>query len=332
MATRLLRAGEIDDVVGHLADVESFRKAHLGPHGVEGREGSSLGQSIVSVLLDELRVLVHGVTGLERDFLVHWARRFELRNLKSVVRGKMADLSNEAIRVELVDMGPFATLPTESLLETDDVAELLRRLERTAYANVARHARLVYEERNELFAIDATLDKRYYTELCHLAARIDADHAPLFHELLGIRMDRVNLAWLLRCRFSYELPPLQTSYLLAAGGGRLGIPVLQVLTELESFSEVLRNLPEPLRSKLKGAVNAFEVTLRMENETRHVARAALATRFSFTPAFAYLLLREGDLRRVRAVVEASRLMLAPAATREALGPEDAALPRRPRWE
>jgi V/A-type H+-transporting ATPase subunit C len=326
MATHLLRSGEIDEVLGRPADVENFRKAHLGPH-VERREASSLGEIIVSVLLDELRVLVHGVKGPERDFLVHWARRFELRNLKSLVRGKMADLSNEAIRGELVDMGPFATLPMESLLETDDVAELLRRLERTAYANVARHARLVHDERHELFAIDATMDKRYYTELCRLAARVEADHAPLFHELLGIRMDRVNLAWLLRYRFAYDLPPIQTSYLLVSGGRRLGMPMLQALTELGSLEEVIGNLPEPLRSELKGAGSAFEVTLRMEHETRRVARAALATRFSFTRAFAYLLLRESDLRRIRAVVEASRLTLAPTATREALGLEEAARPR-----
>lgn len=38
---------------------------------------------------------------------------------------------------KLVDMGPFATLPIEQLLETDDVGELLRRLERTSLATRA---------------------------------------------------------------------------------------------------------------------------------------------------------------------------------------------------
>ncbi len=319
MAGHLLGTRELDDLLDHPLEPESLRRM-IGLDGSAAERGiPPSGQAMTSALLHDLAVLVRAVTGPERDFLVYWARRFELRNLKTLIRGKMAKLSSEALRGELVDMGPFATLPVDQLLETSDVAELLRRLERTPHADVARQAREIHDERHELFAIDAAVDKRYYTELWERAARIDPRHAPLFHELLGTRTDRVNLVWMLRYRFEYELPPIQTYYLLVPFGLRLNARALQTLTQLASFADVIRNLPEPLRSDLKKAANAFDVTLVMEENTRRVARAGLRTRFSFTPAFAYLLLRERDLRRVRAVLEGRRLSIPPPAIRESLG-------------
>lgn len=319
MSAQLLGTDEIDRLLAH--PVDSLVRVGLVRGGRDEQGARSTGQRITSALLDDLLVLVRAASGFERDFLAYWAHRFELRNLKALIRGKMVNLSTATIRGELVDMGPFATLPAEQLLETDDVSELLRRLERTPYAEVARHARAIHDERHELFAVDAAIDKRYYAELSKRAGRIEPRHAPLFHELFGIRMDRVNLVWLLRYRFAYELPPIQTFYLLVPGDLHLDGAKLQALTELTSFEDVLRNLPEPLRGRLKGAANAFDVTLSMEAETRRVARAALQTRFSFTPAFAYLLLREGDLRRVRAVLEGTALSLSPATIRESLGLE-----------
>lgn len=322
MAARLLRPEQLADLVERPVDVGMLRKVAFTPSR-SGEHGAALtGQGTTSVLLDELAVLVRAVTGAERDFLSYWAHRFELRNLKTLIRGKIADRSNAAIRDELVEMGALATLPMEELLETEDVAELLRRLERTPHAELARQARLLHDERHDLFAIDAALDKQYYTELARRAARVHPRRAPLFHELLGTRMDRVNLIWLLRYRFAYGVPPVQTYYLLVPAGLRLGARTLQELTQLGSFEDVIGKLPEPLRSMLKEATNAFEATLLMEEQTRRVAHAALRTRFSFTPAFAYLLLREGDLRRLRAVVEGKRLAIDPASIRESLGLEE----------
>jgi len=319
MAAHLLRPGQLEDLVEHPIDADTSRKLALAP-GSE-HDARLTGQHATSVLLDELAVLVRAVRGAERDFLTYWAHRFELRNLKTLLRGKMADRSNAAIRDELFDMGALGTLPMEELLQTEDVAELLRRLERTPHADLARQARILHDEHHGLFAIDAALDKQYYTELAKRAGRIHPRHAPLFHELLGTRMDRVNLIWLLRYRFAYDLPPIQTFYLLVPAGLRLGVRTLQALTQLGTFEDVIGKLPEPLHSKLKPAANAFEASLLMEEETRRVARVALRARFGFTPAFAYLLLREDDLRRIRAVLEGKRLELDATAIRASLGVE-----------
>jgi V/A-type H+-transporting ATPase subunit C len=280
--------------------------------------GDQHGDILSSALLDELSVLARAVSGAERAFLLFWAHRFELGNLKAILRGTVARTPRSAIREDLVDLGTLARLPTDELLQADDAAELFRLLEHGPYAEIARQAREVYRERQDLFALDAAVDKRYYAELCELATRIEPSRAPLLPELMAALMARVNVVWLLRYRFAYGLAPMETYCLLVPNRFRLGAPTLRRLVQLGSLKEVTRSLPAPLPAKLERAANAFEVNVLLDQETWRVACDALRVQFAFTRAFAYLLLRERDVQRVRVIVEGKRLDIEPAQVRAAL--------------
>ena len=133
-----------------------------------------LDQSNVTVLLSELAVLIRPLSGAARELLNYWAHRFELGNLKTIIRGKMANQPRSAIERQLQDMGAFTSLPVDELLRSDTPAELLRRLEQTPYAEIASRARHLLEEGEALFALDAALDRRYFAGLARRAARSTA--------------------------------------------------------------------------------------------------------------------------------------------------------------
>jgi V/A-type H+-transporting ATPase subunit C len=205
----------------------------------------SLEQRLVTALLADFVILVRALSGPERDFLIYWAYRFELSNLKTILRGKMTGQSAGIIHDQLLGMGPFATLPVGDLLHTEDVAELLRRLERTPFADIARQARLVFEEHHDLFALDAAVDRRYFVGLNKHARKIKGREARLVRALLGIIIDRINLLWLLRYRFSYDLPPAEAYYLLIPAGDCLKSHHLLALSRMGTFEEVIQHLPKP---------------------------------------------------------------------------------------
>lgn len=279
-----------------------------------------LDQGNVTILLKELAVLIRPLSGASRELLGYWAHRFELGNLKTIIRGKMANQSQQAIEAQLLDMGGFTSLPLAELLQSDTTAELLRRLEQTPYAEIARQARGLLEHGEALFALDAALDRRYFAGLARRGSEIGSTSGQRLRAIIGSIIDRVNLVWLLRYRFAYNLPPAQAYYLLIPASQRLTAQQLQQLAQCMTFDDVIASLPKPFDQLLAGTRNNTEVTLKLERETWRIAGNALShSTFNVARAFAYMMLRERDLRRLRAIARGHDMQMDAAMIRAALG-------------
>lgn len=288
--------------------------------GYRSQDSLSLEGRIITQLLEETRVLLRPMEGAARQFIMFWTERFEVSNVKTLLRAKMAEERPAAVLSRLVNMGPFARLDLESLVHAEDETELFRRLESSPYADIVRHARRAFEESREPFILEATLDRAYYEGLAHRAKTLEGKTGRELNELMATLIDRVNLVWMLRYRFNYRLPAAQVYYLLVGAGYRLPGQVLQQLVTQPSLEAVLASLPEPLARELEGSENIVQVHRRMKQIARDTARRVLATgRHALSRAFAYLILREQDLRAVRAVLRGRHLRLPVANIRQAVG-------------
>lgn len=332
MATRLLSASDLESLTQRsIEDSRSFfverGLAQLAAADVEGAR-HPLEQRVITVLLDDFVILSRALAGRERDFIIYWIHRAELANLKAILRAKMANEPAESIRDKLVEMGPFAGLPIDDLLRTEDVAELLTRLERSAYPDIARQARHVFEEQHDLFALDVTIDQRYYTGLVRRAAGIEAGTGGDFKALMASVIDPLNLVWLLRYRFSYKLAPSQVWYLLIKTRYRLSSELLQKLVQLNRFEDVAPALPPPFDAWLANARDPDDVARILDETTAALARTTLRlARSPLARAFAYLLLRERDLRDILVVLKGEQLGIDRQTVRAALGMSASVPPR-----
>lgn len=259
-------------------------------------------------MLADFKVLIRSLSGTARELLMYWFHKHDIANLKTIVRGKIAGLDANTISAQLLEFGTLSALPIEQLLRTEDVGELLRRLENSPYGGIARQARRVFEKEHQLYSLDAAIDRHY---LLGFVQRVRAlDRKQQLSPLVGIVMDRFNLLWLLRYRFAYHLSAAETYYLLVPTPYRLNRTRLQSLVELNSLSEVLENLQEPFYSLLQEANNVFIVDQRLIKETQRIAELTIKLRsFTLAKVFAYVLLREMEMQRVMAIVKAKRLNL-----------------------
>jgi V/A-type H+-transporting ATPase subunit C len=150
--------------------------------------------------------------------------------------------------------------------------------------------------------------------------QIENMQGKLFRALVASIIVRVNLVWLLRYRFVYLLPPAQAFYLLVPSHSLLHTERLSALVKLGSFEDVLAALPMPLGAQLAGLPDIFAVTQRLERRTCEAARRVLQhAPHSLARAFAYLVLREFDLRKMRIIAKSRQLKLAPEVVRYTLG-------------
>jgi len=319
-AGQLLGLDRLNTLIDRPLD-EDQQALHAAPSSVAaGQYAGDLDQSNVTILLKELAVLIRPLSGAPRELIGYWAHRFELGNLKTIIRGKMANQPQQAIKEQLLDMGNLTSLRIDELLQSDTTAELLRRLEQTPYAEIARQVRNLLEHGEALFALDAALDRRYFAGLARRGNDIGSASGQLLRAIIGSIIDRVNLVWLLRYRFAYNLPPAQAYYLLIPASQRLTAQQLQQLAQCATFDDTIASLPPPFDKLLAGAGNSTEVTLRLERETWRIAGNALNhSSFNVARAFAYMILRERDLRRLRAVVRGRNLRMDAAMIRATLG-------------
>lgn len=273
-------------------------------------------------LLADLAVVLRPLAGPAREFFGFWARRFELANLKALIRGKLRHLPNQEIERQFHETPGFTRLPMDQLLRAEDVTELLRQIEAGPYGAIARQARRALEEKHDSVALEAVIDQRYYLGLVQRARQLPPPERAALNRLLGVQLDRLNLGWLLRYRLAYGLSPTETYYYLIGHGRVLGRDLLLGLVEMSDLDSVLAALPAPLTQRLADAADIFTVEARMQAWVREQARALLRGNGpTAARALAYLLLRDSQLRRLRAVLQGKRLGLDQALIHQATGLE-----------
>jgi V/A-type H+-transporting ATPase subunit C len=283
------------------------------------QDAHSLEQRIVAQILDETRVLIRPLSGDARRFLTLWTARFEISNVKTLLRSKMTGERPAAVLARLTPMGAFGRLDYQDLAHAEDVSELLRRLEAGPYASIVRHARRAFEQSRDPFNLDAALDHGYYEGLTQRAQPLENTMGAPFRSLMANLIDRINLVWLLRYRFNYKLPPAQVYYLLVGSRYSLSGTRLQKLAALDSLEAVLAALPPAWQARLSGVTDIPRVFARMEQTAAEQALRVLhSSATDIARAFAYLILRERDLRAVRAVLRGRHLGLLDADIRLAL--------------
>ncbi len=287
--------------------------------GYMGQDQLSLEQRIIAQLLDETWILLRPLTGAGRAFLLYWTERFEVTNVKTLLRGKMIGERPAALLTRLTPMGPFGRLDVQDLAHVEDVTELLRRLESGPYASIVRQARQAFEDGNDPFLLDAALDRGYYEGLSHRALALEQEAGAAFRRLMGPLVDCINLVWLLRYRFNYNLPPAQVYYLLVASHYSLPSARLKELAAMDNLEAVLAALPDPMSKVLEGSRDIPEVHSRMDRQAAEQADKVLHSGAApIARAFAYIILRERDLRAVRAILRGRHLKLPMAAIEQAV--------------
>jgi V/A-type H+-transporting ATPase subunit C len=327
-ASRLWRDGALDALVGapDEAVADTLMQRGLPQLAVgfvnppaDRQDARSLEQRIIAQILDETRVMLRPLSGSARSFLTFWTARFEISNLKTLLRSKMMDERPAAVLARLIPMGAFGRLDNQDLAHAEDVGELLRRLEAGPYAGIVRHARRAFEQSHDPFSLDAALDRAYYEGLTVRAKPLEETVGASFRGLMANLIDRINLVWLLRYRFNYKLPPAQVYFLLIGSHYSLSGARLQELAALDNLEAVLAALPKVWRTLLSDASGIPDVFARMERVAAGQAQQVLRSRApDIARAFAYLILRERDLRAVRAVLRGRHLGLAAGDIRQAL--------------
>jgi V/A-type H+-transporting ATPase subunit C len=295
----------------------------LGLHSQEPKtEGTEpdFESLILGSFLDEFKVLLRPFYSHARSLLLQWISHIELRNLKTILHGALLHRPAGELRESMLQMGDLETLPFNDLLQADDILEMLRILDKTSYSAMARQARRLYEEHNDPFFVNASIDQRYLHDMMLHVNRMPYGDTALLKRLLGFIIDRHNLVWLIRYRFTYGLMSPETWYLLSPGGYYLPSSRIYELINLNSMEKVLDSMPDVIKAIIGERTNLFDIELALENAIEEKTHELMVQKKSMiTRTLSWLILREKQLLKVRGILKGQELSLDNATVSFAMG-------------
>lgn len=175
-----------------------------------------------------------------RIFLHRW----DVQNIKTILRGKNIHITNEEILDCLVPAGELDEVTLSELIKQTDVRAVIDMLATwgIVYAKPLTEKYPEYFEKSDLAILECSLDKYYYKEALESVKTLSYNHN-LIRDILATEIDVVNLRTILRM-IRDHVDSAEAQEFLIEGGKDLSPDILNQLITLHSIEEVLKELEQ----------------------------------------------------------------------------------------
>ena len=185
--------------------------------------------------------------------------RWDVWNIRSILRGKSSGASEEEIRETLVPAGSLPPAEIQDLAKKAAIQDVIDALAGTVFYKPLTEALDDYHKTKTISALENSLDKAYYAYLLEIVQpRTKADE--LFLNFVRREIDFTNLRTLFRLKRAGLEHEKIADYLIP-GGARLRLEDLRKLAQAPSFDEFIGQLKEyPYWAELSEAVDRYRET------------------------------------------------------------------------
>lgn len=244
-----------------------------------------------------------------RALLTDLYRRFEVDNLKAVLRGIVTGAPWDRVRYVLFPLGSVAILPAPAMVETGSVGAAVELLRDTPYYDTLSHAMKRYTAEQSLFPLEVALDLNYWRQLWSDVNHLPSQDRTQSLRIVGSLLDMSNLMWAIRYRVYHHLSEEEVINYTLPFGYRVrdediraiaaGADIAQVVAHTyPALTDVDRLLQEP-RSGLP------KLELELQRHIVEQCRAAfIGYPFHIGIPLAYVVLNRLEIQDLTVLVEA----------------------------
>lgn len=145
--------------------------------------------------------------GASRAMLDWYERRWELNNLKTILRARHHQIAADQFLPTLIALDESTSLPWDMLATVSSITELVERLQPTWYGKVLRPALEEYRRQQSVFVLEVALDLAYYRQLRNCVAALGGRDRSEADQTIGFWINAQNLLWAFRYRIYARLSP-----------------------------------------------------------------------------------------------------------------------------
>lgn len=249
--------------------------------------------------------LLKDLRGAEKALVAHFLEKYEIENLKTVLRIREGQRSLEEMRYMLRRSLPHA-LPYQAIAEAASLEDVLGYLAGTPFRAAIGEVMDSYEEKQTLFPVEINLEIDYYRRLQERVEALGRRDRRIARRLVGLEIDQKNLGWLVRLKFYYDVPTGDLMDYNIPGGYRMTRESLRQALRAESIGEVLSLALE------KSFKNALELLVRGEGLSKlylleiilwnyliaEAKRTLGGFPFTIGTVLSYLILKRTEIRNI----------------------------------
>lgn len=259
-------------------------------------------------LAHEYTQIVGFCEGELKLLLGSYLMRWDVWNIKSILRGKSYGASEDKIQETLVPAGSLDMHKLNELIRKPTIPDVIEGLTGTVFYKPLTAALDEYNKTHTLSEFENNLDKVYYANL--LSQKIGATLADeLFLSFVKREVDFVNLRTLFRLKREGLEHDKIVAYLIP-GGAKLSLEELRKLAQTPGYEDFLNGLKETpywsdiadavQKSQETGSLNAVEIALRKAN-IAYADNISHRYPLSITPILGYLIRKNTEVNNLRII-------------------------------
>ena len=302
--SEIVEAENIEEIKNYLRGVPDYAK-YIDQYPLEKALDSQLAESydlIARITPDNSKEVF--------NFLL---KKWDIRNIKSIIIAKQADLNLDETLNLIVPFGALSD-KLDSLIEADNVTEVINGLEGTEYPKILEDVISTYNETGLLLPLESALDKYLLENLLRSAATPEDDNTSLLHNYIGTMVDVANIKIILRAK-AYDLKYDDIESYMISDGYQIREWKLKELMEAEDVASVISSLEgTSYAPMLSDAMTEYTETRSMSSFEKaldnHVFNTAktisLKNQFGIGPMIGFLNKKEREIRNLKTIARGKR--------------------------
>jgi len=253
-----------------------------------------------------------------RELLERYLMRWDMWNIKTVLRGKFYGASVEEIQEDIVAAGKFSEEYINTLISLETVEDVLKELKSREGLVIPDEIVADYNETKTLAPLEDYLDKIYYEEvLACVKCRDKAER--LFKQFLKREVDITNLMTLMKLKKEGLAPEHPEKYFIE-GGEELDVKSLVGLIRIESMDQLVSELTKySYYADIKEALEEFKQTGSLSPVGLALQRELLRSSEKFShiyplsilPILDFMLRKKQEVDNIRIIARCKESDLGP---------------------
>ncbi|MCK8059892.1 MULTISPECIES: V-type ATPase subunit [unclassified Fusibacter] len=296
-----------DEVIEYLVDNSIYGKL-VKVKKYETDEAVNFERVLRRYVFSKYEQLIHYVTNEERKLFKLLLARYEIENLKLVIRSVLRQDTDKIDAQQLLVSKHFEFKDYPHLLESKNLEQVVDRLMGTHFGPLLKP--FVNESNDRvLFYMEMTLDRLYFKRLADQMEKLAGEGKTFMLDLLGTNIDYLNIQWIYRGVKNFALTPEELFNYCLDDGKYLNLKKVKTLCYLPSYQVLIEELKNSKYRSLFMEESNMDLIMEREMERslfELFSELSKKGKLNLVTPIGFLHKLEYELRDIFAIIEAKR--------------------------
>lgn len=290
---------ETMEELAETGDVQRFlERLSSTPYGeisIEGEERVPLALERIfyNKFIERIQQIVDLTPARMGDFLrAYYDMRFEVVNLKRILRGKYSGVDDQEIIDSLIPMEPYLAQDHVELAKRESLEDVIDGLRETPYREIGERMEL-YREVNALWPFELTLNSIYASNILRLVENLPSQARNMVRSIVAFEADIENVLIAIKQRETDASPRRREEMFPVTFA--IDVEELREIAEAEDLKPVIAALGSPYKEVLSpiytGDIALIRTSLR-RNKYEITKKGKTRDEYGFNVIMAYLVYSE----------------------------------------